>query len=74
VAVKPPILQRLKIPAILIWLEQADMTNGKKVIIGDPRVEEDAKSTPSRIVMVEKLPNGEETVTITIKGLHGRQP
>jgi hypothetical protein len=25
-------------------------------------------------VMVEKLPNGEETVTITIKGLHGRQP
>jgi hypothetical protein len=33
--------------AVLIWPEQADMTNGKNVVIDDLRLEEDAKSTPS---------------------------
>jgi hypothetical protein len=38
------------------------------VVIGDPRPEEDAKSTPSRKVVMEKLPDGEETITITNRG------
>jgi hypothetical protein len=58
----------LENPAILIWSEQADTTKGKNVVIGDPRPEEDTKSTPSRKVVMEKLPDGEETITITIRG------
>jgi hypothetical protein len=54
--------------AVLIWPEQADTTKGKNVVIGDPRLEEDAKSTPSHKVVMEKLPDGEETITITIRG------
>jgi hypothetical protein len=40
------------------------------MIIGDPRPKEDVKSTPSRKVVMEKLPHGEEiiTITITIRG------
>jgi hypothetical protein len=38
----------LENPAVLIQLEQVDMTKGKNVVIGDPRPEKDAKSTPSR--------------------------
>jgi hypothetical protein len=52
----------------LIWPKQVDTTKGKNVVISDMRLEEDAKSTPSHKVGVEKLPEGEETVTITIKG------
>jgi hypothetical protein len=48
----------LENPTVLIWLEQADTTKGKNVIIGDPRPVEDAKSTPSRKVVMEKLPDG----------------
>jgi hypothetical protein len=58
----------LENPAVLIQLEQVDMTKGKNVVIGDPRPEKDAKSTPSRKVVMEKLPDGEETFTITIGG------
>jgi hypothetical protein len=58
----------LENPLILIRLEQADMTKGNNVLIGDPRLEEDAKSTPSCKVVMEKLPDGEETITITIRG------
>jgi hypothetical protein len=58
----------LENPAVLIQLEQADMTKGKNVVIGDPWPEEDAKSTPSRNMVMEKLPDGEETITITIRG------
>jgi hypothetical protein len=58
----------LENPAILIWLEQADTTKGKNIVIGDPRPERDAKSTPSHKVVMEKLPDGEETITITIRG------
>jgi hypothetical protein len=58
----------LENPTVLIWLEQADMTKGKNVIIGNPRLEEDAESTPSRKVVMEKLLDGEETITITIRG------
>jgi hypothetical protein len=38
------------------------------VVIGDPRPLKDVKSTPSHKVVVEKLPDGEETITITIRG------
>jgi hypothetical protein len=41
---------------------------GKNVVTGDPRPENDAESTPSRKVVVEKLPDGKETITITIRG------
>jgi hypothetical protein len=38
------------------------------MVIGDPRPKRDAKSTPSHKVVMEKLPDGEETITITIRG------
>jgi hypothetical protein len=53
---------------VLIWLEQADMTKGKNVVIGDPRPENDDGPTPSRKLVMEKLPDLEETITITIMG------
>jgi hypothetical protein len=58
----------LENPAVLFWPEQADTTKGKNVVIGDPRLLRDVKSTPSRKVVVEKLPDGEETITITVMG------
>jgi hypothetical protein len=58
----------LENPAILIQPEQANTTKGKNAVIGHPRLEEDAKSTPSHKVVMEKLPDGEETITITISG------
>jgi hypothetical protein len=58
----------LENPAILIRPEQADTTKGKNVVIGDPRPENDVGPTPSRKVVMEKLPDGEETITITIRG------
>jgi hypothetical protein len=58
----------LENPPVLIRPEQADKTKGKNVLIGNLRPEEDAKSTPSRKVVVEKTPDGEETITITIRG------
>jgi hypothetical protein len=53
--------------SILIRPEQANTTKGKNVVISDPRPENDVGSTPSRKVVMEKLPNGEETITITIR-------
>jgi hypothetical protein len=41
---------------VLIWSDQADTTKGKNVVIVDPRPEKDAESTPSRKVVMEKLP------------------
>jgi hypothetical protein len=58
----------LENPAVLIQPEQADTTEGKNVIIGESRSERDVKLTPSCEVMMEKLFDGEETITITIKG------
>jgi hypothetical protein len=58
----------LENPVVLIRREQANTMRGKNVVINDPRLEKDFKSTPSRKVVVEKLPDGEETVTITIRG------
>jgi hypothetical protein len=47
---------------VLIRPEQADTTKGKDVVIGEPRLKRDAKSTPSsKVVMVKKqsrLPSG----------------
>jgi hypothetical protein len=53
---------------VLIQLEQADITKGKNVVIGDPRSLKDVESTPSCKVVVEKLPDGEDIITITIRG------
>jgi hypothetical protein len=58
----------LKNPPVLIWSEQADTTKGKNVVIDDPRPENDARPTPSCKVVMEKLPDGEETITIIIRG------
>jgi hypothetical protein len=58
----------LENPAILIRLKQADMTKGKNVVVGDPRPKNDVRPTPSRKVVMEKLLDGEETITITIRG------
>jgi hypothetical protein len=41
---------------VLIWSDQPDTTKGKNVVIVDPRPEKDAESTPSRKVVMEKLP------------------
>jgi hypothetical protein len=53
--------------AVLILPEQADMTKGKNVVIDDPRPENDVGLTPSHNVVMEKLPDGEDTITITIR-------
>jgi hypothetical protein len=53
---------------VLIQLEQADTMKGNNVVISDPRLLKDVESTPSRKVVVEKLHDGEETITITIRG------
>jgi hypothetical protein len=58
----------LENPAVLIRPEQADTTKGKNVVIGDPRSENDAGPTPAHKVEMEKLSDGEETITITIMG------
>jgi hypothetical protein len=54
--------------AIFIQPEQVDTTKGKNVVVDDPRSENDVGSAPSRKVVMEKLPDGEETITITIRG------
>jgi hypothetical protein len=68
----------LENPAVLIRPEQADTRKGKNVVIGDPRPENDAGLTPSHKVVMEKLLDGEETITITIRGStadsHGGRP
>jgi hypothetical protein len=38
------------------------------VVVSEPRPENNARLTPSRKVVIEKLPDGEETITITIRG------
>jgi hypothetical protein len=64
----------LENPVVLIWLEQADMTKGKNVVIDDPRPENDAGLTPARKVVMEKLPDGEEIITIAIRGESASRP
>jgi hypothetical protein len=54
--------------AVLIRPEQTDTTKGKNVVIGDPRLENDVGLTPSHKVVMENLPDSEETITITIRG------
>jgi hypothetical protein len=58
----------LENPAVLILPEQADTTKGKNVVISNPRPESDAGLTPSCKVVMEKVPDGEDTITITIGG------
>jgi hypothetical protein len=58
----------LENPAILIQSEQADSAKGKNEVVGDPRPKNGTGSTWSRKVVMEKLPDGEETITITIRG------
>jgi hypothetical protein len=58
----------LENPVVLIWPEQADTMRGMNVVISDPRPKKDVESTPPHKVVVEKLPDGEEMITITIRG------
>jgi hypothetical protein len=58
----------LENPAVLIRLEQADTTKGKNVVTSNPRPRNDTGPAPSCRVVMEKLPNGEERITITITG------
>jgi hypothetical protein len=64
----PVIMLDLENLVVLIRLEQVDTTKGKNMVVGDPRPENDAGSAPSCKVVMEKLPNGEEIITITIRG------
>jgi hypothetical protein len=54
--------------AVLIRPEEANTTKGKNVVIGDPGSENYAGLTLYCKVVMEKLPDGEETTTITIMG------
>jgi hypothetical protein len=40
---------------VLIWPEQADMTKGKNMVIGDPRLENDVGLTPSHKVVMRSF-------------------
>jgi hypothetical protein len=60
--------------SVMIRLEQADTTKRKNVVIGDPGSENDAGLTPSRKIVMKKLPDGVETITVTIRRLHDGQP
>jgi hypothetical protein len=60
--------------SVMIRLEQADTTKGKNVVIGDPGSENDAGLTPSRKIVMKKLPDGVETITATIRRLHDGEP
>ena len=54
--------------AVLIWPEQADAAKGKNVVIGDPGPEKKVRVVTSQKVVIEKLRDGEETITITVTG------
>jgi hypothetical protein len=58
----------LENPAVLIRPEHVDTIKGKNVVVGDPRPENNVRLTPSHKVVMEKIPDGEETITITIRG------
>jgi hypothetical protein len=53
---------------VLIRPEQAHTIKGKNVVIGGPRLENDVGPAPSHKVVMEKLPDGKETIMITIRG------
>jgi hypothetical protein len=62
-------------PAVPIWQKGrlgepccSNTAKGKNVVIGDSRPENDARLTPSHKVVMEKHLDGEETITITIRG------
>jgi len=54
-------------PAILIRSEQADSTNGKNVIIGEPREPKKGNKVLDREVVLEKSNDNRESLKITIK-------
>jgi hypothetical protein len=54
--------------AVLIQPEQAHTIKGKNVVVGGPRLENDVGPAPSHKVVMEKLPDGKETIMITIRG------
>jgi hypothetical protein len=60
--------------AILIWLEQADSTIGKNVVIGEPREPKKGKKVLDHEVVQEKSNDNQESLKITIKssGLRGQ--
>ena len=52
---------------VLIRPEQAEGAKGKNIIIGEPRPKNINDKIQTREVMMEKTPDGEESLKITIK-------
>jgi hypothetical protein len=52
-------------PAVLIHHEQADTTQGKNVIIGEPRVAPNVQTNLGHKVMLEKDEEGKNKLKIT---------
>ena len=53
-------------PKVLIWLEQANGAKGKNVIIGELRSNVVDDNFPVRILVMDKSPDGKESLKITI--------
>ena len=59
---------------VLLRPEQADKCLKGSVVIGDPRTLTDGTKVLAREVVMEKTPDGQDTLKITIKGAgHGGQ-
>lgn len=52
---------------VLIWLEQAEGAKGKNVIICEERLKTSEDKILARKVVVEKTPDGKESLKITVK-------
>jgi len=52
-------------PAILICLEQADTTQGKNVLMGEPRVAPNVEINSRRNVVLEKDDQGKNKLKVT---------
>ena len=52
---------------VLIWPEQAEEAKGKNVIIGEERPKNVNDKILAREVVLEKTPDGKETLKITLK-------
>ena len=52
---------------VLIWPEQDEGAKGKNVIIGEPRPKNVNDKIQAREVVMEKTPDGKESLKITVK-------
>ena len=53
---------------VLIQPDQAESAKGKNVIIGDERPMASNAKVPTREIILDKSPDGKETIKVTIKG------